>query len=206
MVRLVLWRHGQTVFNLERRFQGQTDVPLNGEGRRQAHRAARHLAALKPEAIFASDLSRATATAAALARLTRLPVQLDKDLRERSGGSWEGLSDVEIREQYPDAYERWAPPDGESAAAVADRASVALERVADSLDGGSLAVVVSHGAALGMGMSRLLGIPAGLRMLGPLGNCSWSVIGRLQANWRLLAHNVGTLPEPVPLPEAGDVE
>src|ERR1039457_621270 len=71
---------------------------------------------------------------------------------------------------------------------------------------GSLAVVVSHGAALGMGMSRLLGISAELRALGPLGNCSWSVLGRRRARWRLYAHNVGTLPEPVPLPEAGDVE
>jgi broad specificity phosphatase PhoE len=202
----VLWRHGQTAFNMERRFQGQSDVPLNADGRHQARRAARHLAALKPDAIFSSDLSRATATAAALARLTGLPVQLEKDLRERSGGSWEGLTDVEIQERYPDAYVHWTPPDGEAAAAVADRSSAALERIADSLDGGSLAVVVSHGAALGMGMSRLLGISAELRALGPLGNCSWSVLGRRRARWRLYAHNVGTLPEPVPLPEAGDVE
>ncbi|MGO8885645.1 MAG: histidine phosphatase family protein, partial [Streptosporangiaceae bacterium] len=100
----------------------------------------------------------------------------------------------------------WVPPGGESDEVVADRASEALGRIADSMDGGSLAVVVSHGGALSMGMSRLLGISEQLRALGPLGNCSWSVIGRRQAKWRLLAHNVGTLPEPVPLPEAGDVE
>ncbi|MGO9500216.1 MAG: histidine phosphatase family protein [Streptosporangiaceae bacterium] len=206
VIRLVLWRHGQTAFNAERRFQGQTDVPLNAEGRKQARQAARHLAAMKPDAIFSSDLSRASATAAALARLTGLPVQLEKDLRERSGGLWEGLTDSEIREQYPDAYGQWVPPGGESDEVVADRASEALGRIADSMDGGSLAVVVSHGGALSMGMSRLLGISEQLRALGPLGNCSWSVIGRRQAKWRLLAHNVGTLPEPVPLPEAGDVE
>ncbi|MGO8887330.1 MAG: histidine phosphatase family protein, partial [Streptosporangiaceae bacterium] len=107
VIRLVLWRHGQTAFNAERRFQGQTDVPLNAEGRKQARQAARHLAAMKPDAIFSSDLSRASATAAALARLTGLPVQLEKDLRERSGGLWEGLTDSEIREQYPDAYGQW---------------------------------------------------------------------------------------------------
>jgi probable phosphoglycerate mutase len=206
VVRLVLLRHGQTAFNAERRFQGQSDVPLNAEGRRQAQRAARHLAALRPAAIFSSDLVRASATAEPLARLTGLTVQLDKNLRERNGGAWEGLTDTEIREQYSDAYAHWEPPDGESSAAVADRASAALARIADSLGGGSLAVVVSHGAALGMGMSRLLGIWEDLRLLGPLGNCSWSVIGRREAKWRLLAHNVGTLPEPVPLPEAGDVE
>jgi glucosyl-3-phosphoglycerate phosphatase len=206
IVRLVLWRHGQTDFNAERRFQGQTDVPLNAEGRRQAARAARHIAALRPAAIFSSDLVRASATAAALARLTGLPVQLDKDLRERSGGSWEGLTDTEIQERYPESYALWAPPDGESVSAVAERAAAALERIADSLDGGALAVVVSHGAALGMGTARLLGISVADRVLGPLGNGSWSVLGRRQTKWRLLAHNLGMQPEPVPLPEAGDVE
>jgi broad specificity phosphatase PhoE len=192
-----LWRHGQTAFNAERRFQGQTDIPLNALGRRQAAQAARYLAAFQPDAIFASDLSRATETAGALAQLTGLSVKLDEDLRERHGGAWEGKTDAEIREQYPEAFAAWVPPDGETAAAVADRASAALERIADSMPGGSLAVVTGHGANLGMGMARLLGVPEGLRMLGPFGNCRWSVIGRRRGQWRLLEHNVGSLPEPV---------
>jgi probable phosphoglycerate mutase len=197
VIRLVLWRHGQTAFNAEHRFQGQTDVPLNAVGRQQAERAARYLAALAPDALFSSDLVRATATVEPLARLTGLPVQLDKDLRERNGGRWEGKTDAEIRAEYPDAFARWLPPEGESAAAVADRASAALEKIADSLPGGSLAVVVGHGANMGMGMARLLGIPDDVRVLGPFGNCSWSVLGRRRGMWRLLEHNVGTLPEPV---------
>lgn len=201
MIRLVLWRHGQTAFNAERRFQGQTDIPLNAVGRQQAERAARYLAALPPDALFSSDLVRATTTAAPLARLTGLTVQLDKDLRERNGGLWEGKTDTEIREEYPDSFARWIPPEGESGPAVADRASGALERIADSLPGGSLAVVVGHGANLGLGLARLLGIPDDMRVLGPFGNCNWSVLGRRRGVWRLLEHNVGTLPEPVP---AGD--
>jgi len=203
-VRLVLWRHGQTDWNAERRFQGQSDTPLNSVGHEQARRAARYLAVLRPTAIFSSDLIRAAATAEALARLTGLIVQLDKNLRERNGGAWEGKTDTEIRLLYPDAHAIWAPPDGEPAVAVADRAAEALERIADGLTAPSLAVVVSHGAALNMGMSRLLGLPDGLRMIGPFGNCNWSVIGRRAGKWRLLEHNVGMLPEPVPelLPEA----
>jgi probable phosphoglycerate mutase len=204
LIRLVLWRHGQTAFNAQRRFQGQTDIPLNALGREQASRAARYLAALRPDAIFSSDLMRATETADELARLTGLTVQLDKDLRERYGGAWEGKTDTEIREQYPEAYAVWVPPDGETISAVADRAFAALERIADGIPPRSLAVVVSHGAALNMGMSRLLGLPDGLRMLGTLGNCSWSVLGRRRGQWRLLEHNVGTLPEPVPVVEGGD--
>lgn len=193
----MLWRHGQTTYNAERRFQGQSDVPLNDVGREQARRAARYLAAMKPDAIFSSDLSRAAETAAILAQLTGLPVQLDKDLRERAGGSWEGKTADEIRAEFPDAFANWAPADGETASAVADRASAAMERIADGLPGGSLAVVAAHGGTLGFGAARLLGIPDDLRALGPFGNCCWSVISRRSGRWRLLEHNVGILPAPV---------
>ena len=200
----MLWRHGQTVWNAERRFQGQSDIPLDGTGQAQAERAARLLAALRPDLIVSSDLSRAAGTAAALARLTDLEVILDKDLRERSGGSWEGLTDTEIRTRYPVEHASWTPPDGEPSAVVAERVAGALHRVADAVSeprlATGLAVVASHGAALRLGMSRLLGMPEELfGVLGPLSNCSWSVLGRRNGRWRLVEHNAGTLPEPVVL-------
>jgi probable phosphoglycerate mutase len=200
----VLWRHGQTVWNAERRFQGQSDIPLDETGQAQAERAARLLAALRPDLIVSSDLSRAAGTAAALARLTGLEVALDKDLRERSGGSWEGLTDTEIRSRYPVEHASWTPPDGEPSAVVAERVAGALHRAAEAVSGPGmptgLAVVASHGAALRLGMSRLLGMPEELfGVLGPLSNCSWSVLGRRNGRWRLVEHNAGTLPEPVVL-------
>jgi probable phosphoglycerate mutase len=200
----VLWRHGQTVWNAERRFQGQSDIPLDEVGQAQAGRAARLLAALRPDLIVASDLSRAAQTAAPLSRLTDLEVTLDKDLRERSGGRWEGLTDTEIRTRYPAEHASWTPPDGEPSALVAERVAGALLRVAEAVSGPAmttgLAVVVSHGAALRLGMSRLLGMPEELfGVLGPLSNCSWSVLGRRHGRWRLVEHNAGTLPEPVVL-------
>jgi glucosyl-3-phosphoglycerate phosphatase len=200
----VLWRHGQTVWNAERRFQGQSDIPLDETGQAQAERAARLLAALRPDLIVSSDLSRAAGTAAALARLTGLEVTLDKDLRERSGGSWEGLTDTEIRTRYPVEHASWTPPDGEPSAVVAERVAGALHRAAEAVSGPGtptgLAVVASHGAALRLGMSRLLGMPEDLfGVLGPLSNCSWSVLGRRNGRWRLVEHNAGTLPEPVVL-------
>ncbi len=198
----MLWRHGQTSWNAEHRFQGHSDISLDETGLEQARGSARYLAAMEPAAIFSSDLARAAETAAYLGELTGLPVQAEKDLRERGGGSWEGLTNGEIRERYPDAYASWVPPDGEPVAAVADRVTAALERIADSLNGddGPLAVVVSHGAAINLGISRLLGLPEGARLLGPLGNCSWSVLGRRGGKWRLLEHNVGQLPDVAPEP------
>ena len=198
----MLWRHGQTVWNAERRFQGQSDIPLDETGQAQAERAARLLAALRPDLIVSSDLSRAAQTAAPLARLTGLEVTLDKDLRERHGGRWEGLTDTEIRTRYPVEHANWTPPDGEPSAVVAERVAGSLLRVADAASepgvATGLAVVVSHGAALRLGMARLLGLPEELSgVLGPLSNCSWSVLGRRHGRWRLVEHNAGTLPEPV---------
>jgi broad specificity phosphatase PhoE len=210
-VRLVLWRHGRTAWNAERRFQGHSDVPLDQTGQAQARDAAPYLAAMHPAAIFSSDLARATGTASYLAGLTGLPVQLDKDLRERGGGAWEGLTDAEIRAGYPEAYATFIAPDGEPVESVADRVGAAFERIADGLEEARpLAVLVSHGAAINLGMSRLLGLPERVRVLGPLGNCSWSVVGRRAGRWRLLEHNVGRLPdlapEPVPVLAAGPEE
>ena len=87
---------------------------------------------------------------------------------------------------------------------MAERVAGSLLRVADAASepgvATGLAVVVSHGAALRLGMARLLGLPEELSgVLGPLSNCSWSVLGRWRGRWRLLEHNAGTLPEPVVL-------
>ncbi|MGN6391849.1 MAG: histidine phosphatase family protein, partial [Gemmatimonadales bacterium] len=153
---------------------------------------------LRPDAIVSSDLVRAMATAAPLARLTGLTVTTDKELRERFGGLWEGLTDIEIRTRYPVEHAAWMPPGGESSAGVAERAGTALERIAAGMAPGTLVVVVSHGAAIRLGAARLLGFPEGLwGAVGPLANCAWSVLGRRQGRWRLLEHNAGTLPEPV---------
>ena len=81
---------------------------------------------------------------------------------------------------------------------VADRVAAALQRAAAALPSDGLAVAVSHGAALRMGMSRLLGLSEEeFGVLGPLSNCSWSVLGSRHGRWRLLEHNAGTLPEPI---------
>jgi probable phosphoglycerate mutase len=89
------------------------------------------------------------------------------------------------------------PPDGETSAIVAQRAAAAMQRVAERMPAGALAVVVSHGAAIRFGMGQLLGLPLeSWGILGPLANCSWSVVERRRERWRLLEHNAGTLPEP----------
>ncbi|MBX6383278.1 MAG: histidine phosphatase family protein [Microbispora sp.] len=196
--RVVCLRHGQTLWNVEKRFQGHTDIELDEVGIAQAARAASLLAALRPTMIVSSDLRRAYDTASALARLTGLDVAVDKDLRERGGGEWEGLTREEIKAGWPVEYEAWEAPGGEDVASVADRVADAIARWAARLDEDGLLVVASHGAALRLGICRLLGLPQELwSALGGLGNCSWSVLEEGRRGWRLLEHNAGTLPEPV---------
>ncbi|WP_327090554.1 histidine phosphatase family protein [Nonomuraea sp. NBC_01738] len=196
--RIVCLRHGQTLWNVEHRFQGHTDIPLDETGMAQATRAASLLAALRPTLIVSSDLRRANDTALALGRVVRLDVSVDKDLRERGGGAWEGLTREEIAARWPREYVSWEAPDGEPVTEVATRVAAAMRRWADQLDDNGLLVVASHGAALRLGICELLGLPEEhWSALGGLGNCSWSVLEQGRRGWRLLEHNAGTLPEPV---------
>ncbi|MGH3241303.1 MAG: histidine phosphatase family protein [Spirillospora sp.] len=197
--RLVLWRHGQTAWNVEHRFQGKTDVPLDETGLQQARRAAALLAGLRPTAIVASPLRRAADTAQALADLTGLTVTYDKDLIERDGGAWEGLTSRDIQERYPAERAAWMPPGGETSTQVAERVGAALERALDDLPPTGQLVIASHGAAIRLGMSHLLRLPEEIwERIGGLSNCCWSVLTEMRdGGWRLAEHNAGTLPEPV---------
>jgi broad specificity phosphatase PhoE len=98
---LVLWRHGETDFNVARRIQGQLDSKLTPVGISQARRAARWLAELQPAVLMTSDLSRAGDTAAVLAAETGIPLRVDKRLRETNCGMWQGLTHAEVEVLCP---------------------------------------------------------------------------------------------------------
>ena len=85
MTDLILWRHGQTDYNLQGRIQGRVDIPLNDTGREQARRAADCIAALGPTRIVSSPLLRARATAEVLASLTGLSVEIAPPILRSSG-------------------------------------------------------------------------------------------------------------------------
>ncbi|MBT3154374.1 histidine phosphatase family protein [Streptomyces sp. CHD11] len=202
--RVILWRHGQTSWNLERRFQGSTDVELTETGVAQARRAARLLAGLRPDAIVASDLKRAAATAAELAALTGLEVTHDEALRETYAGVWQGLTHDEIIARFGDEYTAWKRGEavrrggGELETEVADRAAPVVLRHVDKLPVDGTLVVVSHGGTIRTTIGRLLGLdPHHWESLGGLTNCCWSVLGEGARGWRLTEHNAGTLPEAV---------
>jgi probable phosphoglycerate mutase len=104
---VLLVRHGETAWNAERRLQGHLDIALNPQGVRQAAAVARALAGIHIDAIVASDLQRASQTAQAIATAHQLPVQIDRTLRERCYGGFEGLLYSEIEQRFPHEFAKW---------------------------------------------------------------------------------------------------
>lgn len=113
MTTLIFVRHGQSTSNLLRVFAGQMDFELTELGLRQAEKVAAFLKRnFVVDTIYASDLKRAMQTAAFAAALYGLEIIPTSDLRERSMGVWEGKTNREIAEQFPDLYRRWISRDG----------------------------------------------------------------------------------------------
>ena len=200
---VLLLRHGRTAYNAAARLQGQVDIPLDGVGQWQVAEAARDLFQRHvPTRIVSSDLIRARATAQAVADLTGLAVELDPRLRERDFGDWEGLTAQEISGRWPDEYAVWRSghdpqrTGAETRAAVAERMEQAISEHASKTGPDGALVVVSHGAAITLGVTILLGQdPHTWRGLVGLNNAHWAVLRSNSQDsapaWRLESHNLG---------------
>lgn len=191
---LILVRHGETDWNVEQRYQGQFDVPLNSKGQWQARQAAQALTGEGIDLLISSDLRRAHATAVTIAAACDLPVKTDRRLREINFGSWEGLSTAQIIEQDGDAYRRWkenpaahAPTGGESLE-IAERRILSLWQEIRASDMETVALV-SHGGTLRILLSHLLGLPPESFWRIKLGNASLSRLHCNHANITLDALN-----------------
>jgi broad specificity phosphatase PhoE len=145
MTMILLARHGETDWNREQRWQGQSDTPLNDTGRAQAGALADALADEPIDAVYSSDLIRAHETARLVADRRGLDVIAIGDLRERSFGSVEGMTTDEIQARYPGLELPWS--DGETREAMAERVLGALHRIADAHPDAHV-LVVSHGGPL----------------------------------------------------------
>ena len=199
---VLLWRHGRTAHNVALRLQGQVDIPLDDVGHRQAATAAAAITeTVSVDAIVSSDLGRARATAAHLADRTGHRVVVDERVRERGFGLWEGLTGDQIADRWPQEYRLWrsgGDPDGveaETRAVVAERMVAAIAEHADRLEPSQTLVVVSHGAAITLAVTRMLGMDTSWRGLAGLTNAHWSELRRnpagIEPAWRLFGHDLG---------------
>jgi alpha-ribazole phosphatase/probable phosphoglycerate mutase len=163
-VRLLLARHGESVWNAERRFQGRTDIPLSARGRAQAEALARGLRGYRVRAAYVSPYRRAVETAEIALRDTGVPQTVLPELRELSLGQWEGCTVEDVRARDGDPYRAWLraphdcpPPDGEPLPDVQARVQAAVDRIAAAHPNGDDVLIVAHGGVISVYACHLLG-------------------------------------------------
>jgi broad specificity phosphatase PhoE len=188
---VLIVRHGESTWNVERRWQGWLDAPLTDRGESQASVRARALAheGVNPRVVYSSDLSRARRTAEIIAAHLEVPVVPDEGFRERHGGEWQGHTGDEIEAAWPGMREQWrrgeltAPPGGETDDQVLARFDEALQRALAHVGSGLLVIVTHHG------MLRVVATRAGMDV--------HALIPNLGGYWFDVEH--GSLHSPQPL-------
>lgn len=157
-----LVRHGETAWNAEGRWQGQTDVPLSERGRSEAALAGRRLASVRFDRVVTSDLVRAADTARGIA--PGAEIEIDPALREMNVGAWCGLFHAEVAERYPDELRGlWQSDDvrigghGETVSELGARVVAAIDRIARQSEGKKV-LVVTHGGVIRGILLDMLGL------------------------------------------------
>lgn len=147
MSSLLVLRHGQSLWNVEERWQGRADIPLSDEGVRQAALAANVLGSF--ELIASSHLERARHTASIIAEHLGVgPVEVDERLQETHVGPWEGLTRTEIEERWPGYLQERRKPEGfESDEDILERMSGAFLDIGQRCQNGT-ALIVSHSGVI----------------------------------------------------------
>lgn len=198
MNRLLVVRHGRTEWNIAGRIQGSTDIDLDETGKAQAAEAAPELAEYGPARIISSDLRRAVDTARPVADITGVDIELDKRLRERAYGPWEGLTQQDIAEQFPEDHRRWRAqeplqhPEIETWADLHRRTAEAVRDIVES-DVEGTAIVVCHGGSARQIVGGILDWDqAPTSGLSGMDNAHWADLRQMRSGkWRLYGYNLG---------------
>jgi broad specificity phosphatase PhoE len=163
---VLLARHGQSVSNAIRRFQGVQDVPLSELGLRQAQALSAAVSGRRLAHVYASPLQRARRTAEIAMAGRDVPLSVVDDLRELSLGDWEGRAIEEIRALPGDPYAQWVrdpvaytPPGAEPLETVQFRVLRALAEIAAAHPNGDDVLVVAHGGVISAYLAHWLGLP-----------------------------------------------
>jgi broad specificity phosphatase PhoE len=184
MTRLVLVRHGETLWHRENRYAGTTDVELTPHGRDQARDLAEWAATAALDEVWASTLSRATETARACAAPTGVQLVTDERLRELDFGDAEGLTRQEMGVRFPDAARdflrdpvRHHLPGGEDPVRAARRFTSCLQDIAERNTTGRV-LVVAHSTVIRLALCSLIGVELSRyrRLFPALGNCALTEI------------------------------
>lgn len=165
MTKLILIRHGRTLWNSSGKFQGQSDIELSQEGISQAEKLAENFPVTHIDRVYSSNLKRAYITGEIIAKKFNVPIIKDKRLCEVSFGSWEGLTYDEIHEKWPNEIETMfstpdvlTMPEGESFAQVQKRGVEALLDIVNKHPDETIAIT-AHGGILRTLLAYALHMP-----------------------------------------------
>ncbi len=158
-------RHGETPWNKEGRFQGQSTVGLNQTGVAQARQVAKVLIPMNPDALYASPLPRSLLTAQEISKALSIDTVPIEGIQEVNLGALEGITGREMRTRYREIYSAWRRdpsevvfPDGESMCQLQERAWHAAMELEKAHPHGVI-VAVSHNFAIRTILCRFLGLP-----------------------------------------------
>ena len=190
-MKLIAIRHGETEWNREGRKMGHMDSPLTRLGVWQAKAIAKRLKSVEFSALYSSDLGRAVQTAQKIASQCRIEVVVEKGLRERNWGIFEGLTPEEMQAKYPKEWSEYKSfgsmynvPEGESPERILNRTTRVLTAIAMRHQNDQV-VVVTHGAFLIPFFEFVLGIPPGDESRFKRYNASYSTFEYSTGNERL---------------------
>ena len=165
-MKLLLVRHGETDWNLARRYQGQNAVSLNQNGIQQAEQLGRRLASERIDAVYSSDSPRALETATQILNLQQQAPAFQKDARwqEICFGEWDGLTYEEVETKWKSEVTAWyadplhvAPPGGETMLQMSKRVQSALDELRSKHKDETI-LIVSHGGVIQVLLCMLLGM------------------------------------------------
>jgi 2,3-bisphosphoglycerate-dependent phosphoglycerate mutase len=192
MTRVILIRHGETVWNARGLYQGQEDSPLTPEGQVQAQALAERMRQHPPiDALYTSDLPRTHATAAPTALALGLKTIVEPALGERNYGIFQGENKATIKERFPTEYAAhtsgnidYAIPEGESNRQFHDRVITALNALGTHHVGEQIAIV-THGGVLTMIFKHVLGLPIAAPRYFSVPNTSYNLLCHVDDRWRV---------------------
>lgn len=194
-VRLILVRHGETLWNREERWQGHKDIALSDVGLAQADCLAARIESESISTCFASDLCRASETARRLNRENRWSIEIRESLREVCLGPFEGMRTSEIEEELPDAFQRrvlsesdedidFALEGMESRRAFVDRAAGAVHACSAGQEGKTI-LVVAHGGVVRAFFIAAFGLEYASARQVEIPNCAFNSFRSYGGRWRL---------------------
>ncbi len=186
MLQILLIRPGSTDYDLQRRIQGNLDIPLNAQGEAEVARMIDEFRTHQfvIDAIYAPECEPALQTAQAIAEAFHVKLRVLEEMRNLNQGLWQGMCIDEFRLQQPKVYRQWqehpesvCPPEGEMLGEAAERVHAAMGRIFRKHKEGLVAIVASEP------MATLIRQYIDHGQLGDL----WKAAVELHGRWQLLA-------------------